>query len=192
MTRVSSVIVLLISFVVARSEIHLHHTDDGLSIEQYDCVIVQSSLSYCRRPREAMDLTRGDNDIHSCVPNGGELHRFSDLRSKNISINTLQHQWTITLETAEKYSLYLKGLRLSDGYLCRCLLSGAFGKNCEYQLPFGEIFEETLKWQLIVREENPQDEQIHGDIVCYQTLKCDSGVLCLDWREICEGVGVGG
>ena len=118
----------------------------------------------------------------------GELHWFSELQSKNISINTLQHQWTITLETVEEYSLYLKGFRLSDGHLCRCLHLGAFGKNCEYQLPDGETFEETLKWQLIVRKENPQEVQIHGDIVCYETLKCDSGVLCLDWREICDGI----
>ena len=26
-----------------------------------------------------------------------------------------------------------------------------------------------------------------GDIVCYTTLTCDSGLLCLDWRDICDG-----
>ena len=64
MTRVSRVIVLLISFIVARSQIYLHHTDDGFNIENDDCVIVQSSLSYCRRPSEPINLTRGENDIH--------------------------------------------------------------------------------------------------------------------------------
>ena len=30
--------------------------------------------------------------------------------------------------------------------------------------------------------------QIYGDIVCYRTLICDSGLLCLDWRDICDGL----
>ena len=25
-------------------------------------------------------------------------------------------------------------------------------------------------------------------MLCYETLQCDSGVLCLDWRDICDGV----
>ena len=27
-----------------------------------------------------------------------------------------------------------------------------------------------------------------GEIVCYSTLKCDFGLLCLDWRDICDGL----
>ena len=121
------------------------------------------------------------------MPNGGELHRFSDLRSQNITINTLQHQWTISLETVEQYSLYLKGLRLSDGYLCQCLLLGAFGRNCEHQLSVGQTFEEQLKWQVSERTKNQHVVHFLSDIVCYETLQCNSGVLCLDWREICDG-----
>ena len=30
--------------------------------------------------------------------------------------------------------------------------------------------------------------QIYGDVLCYETLQCDSGALCLDWREICDGI----
>ena len=62
--------------------------------------------------------------------------------------------------------------------------------NCEYQLPFGETFEETLRWQLMMRarQENEQKVQMYGDVVCYETLECESGLLCLDWREICDGI----
>ena len=75
-TRVSRVIVVLIHLIVIRSQIYLHRVNDGLGIEHYDCVVVQPSLSYCRRPRELIDLFR-DNDTQSCVRNGGEMHRFS-------------------------------------------------------------------------------------------------------------------
>ncbi|CAF0984607.1 unnamed protein product [Didymodactylos carnosus] len=30
--------------------------------------------------------------------------------------------------------------------------------------------------------------QDHGDVVCYERVGCDSGALCLDWREICDAV----
>ena len=29
---------------------------------------------------------------------------------------------------------------------------------------------------------------MYSDIVCYTTLICDSSLLCLDWRDICDGI----
>ncbi|CAF1372877.1 unnamed protein product, partial [Rotaria sordida] len=76
----------------------------------------------------------------------------------------------------------------TDGYLCQCIQASSFGKNCEYQLPIGNTVEQTLDWYAYVKNKNPEEVHIHGDIVCYETLTCDSGLLCLDWREICDGV----
>ena len=184
-------ILLLTALIFVESQVFLYRTDkQSFDTNHFDCVFVQSSsLWYCRRPTEEID--REDDPGQSCVKNGGELYRFSELRSKNISTNTLQHRWTtINLEQVEEYSLYLRDLRLEDGHLCRCLHLGAFGMNCEYQLPFGETFEETLRWQLMMRarQENEQKVQMYGDVVCYETLECESGLLCLDWREICDGI----
>ena len=39
-----------------------------------------------------------------------------------------------------------------------------------------------------MRKRNPEKVNSHGGVVCYQTLKCNSGLLCLDWREICAGI----
>ena len=177
---------LLITLVLVENRIYLYNTHDGLDIEAYDCALAQSLL-YCRRPRESIDLLR-DNDTHSCEQNDGQLHRFSALRSKNITVSAVLRQWKSSLERVEQFSRYLKNAREVDGYLCECLHPASFGKNCEYRLPVGERLEETLDWQLTMRENNPQEVQIYGDVVCYQTLKCDSGVLCLDWREICDGI----
>ena len=129
-----------------------------------------------------------ENDTLSCKQNDGQLHRFSQLRSKNVTPSTVLHQWRSTLERVEQYSLFLRDPNEKDGYLCGCLRSGSFGKNCEYQLPVGETFEETLQWQLIMRKNNSEEVQMYGDVVCYETLECESGVLCLDWREICDGI----
>ena len=178
--------VFLFSFFKVNSEIYLHNTNDALSIESYDCVLVNSSLFYCRRPSEPIDLFR-DKQSTECQFNDGRLHRFSELRSKNISISTILHQWRSSLERVEDYSRYWKDSSPSDGLICECLRPGSFGKNCEYRLPVGKTFEETLNWQLIMRKDNPWEVQAYGDIVCYQTLQCQSGALCLDWREICDG-----
>ena len=178
---------LLFSFFKVNSEIYLHHTNDALAIESYDCVLAQSSLFYCRRPSEPIDLLR-DNHTTECELNGGRLHHFSDLRSKNISVSAVLHRWRSCLERVEDYSRYLSDSSQSNGSLCECHRPGSFGKNCEYRLPVGKSFEETLDWQLLMRKENRWEVQIHGDVVCYQTLQCQSGALCLDWREICDGV----
>jgi hypothetical protein len=38
------------------------------------------------------------------------------------------------------------------------------------------------------RNDNPLKVQIYGDTICYTSLQCDSGLLCLDWRDICDGI----
>ena len=177
---------LFMMFFFVKSELYLSDTEDGLQLEYYDCFHVQS-LSYCRRPDLPIDLIR-DNDTSSCQGNGGHLHRFSQLRSKKTTISTILHQWRSGLERVEEYSRYQRNITAKDGVLCQCLQPGSFGKNCEYRLTFARTFEQTLNWQVSTRISNPVQVQIYGDIVCYKTLNCNSGLLCLDWREICDGI----
>ena len=181
---------LLISVFRVKGSIYLFNTNDDLKIEFYDCIRdVRSSLDYCRRPREPIDLVRENDTRSSCRDNGGELYRFSELRSKNISIPTILHQWKSTLERVEDYQRYTRDSSSQfDGWICQCHHLGAFGKNCEYQLPVGQTLEEILQWQLLKRKENTEKVQIYGDVICHETMKCNSGVLCLDWREICDGI----
>ena len=112
-----------------------------------------------------------DNETPSCNANGGKLHRFSELRSKNTSIATILHQWKSSVERLEEYSFYLRdSSSQSDRSLWECLHRGWFGKNCEYQLPRGETFEETLQWQRVMRNAYRQKVDIYGDVICYETL----------------------
>ena len=179
--------VFLLMLISVRGQLYLSDTEDGFQVEYYDCFLVQS-LSYCRRPDQPIDLLR-DTDTLSCQQNGGKLHPFSELQSNKTSISTIFRQWKSGIERVEQYSRYQKNLStIMNGSLCQCTETSAFGKNCEYRLPVGKTFEETLDWQLKMRKTNPVQVQIHSDIVCYKTLNCDSGQLCLDWREICDGV----
>ena len=187
MTLLGRISLLLIILICVENQIYLQETNDGLSVEFFDCVLVQSLL-YCRRPEEPFDLSR-ENDITLCHLNGGQLHRFSELHSKNISVSTVLHRWKSSLERVDQYARFRRGgVGEWDGYVCQCVDSSSFGKNCEYRLPMGKTFAETLHWQLAMRMNSSNQVQMFGEIVCYQRVACDSGLLCLDWREICDGV----
>ena len=70
----------------------------------------------------------------------------------------------------------------------QCEGESVFGKDCEYELPYGSTLEQTLDWQMEMRNADEWKVQIYGNITCYDGISCNSGVLCLDWREICDGI----
>ena len=39
-----------------------------------------------------------------------------------------------------------------------------------------------------LKTSNPKSSQLYGDVICYETFECNSGLLCLDWRDICDGI----
>ena len=168
-----------------KTSIYLFNTQDGSNIEHYDCFYIDSS-PYCRRPRNPINLIRTNQ--HFCNEmNNGKIHRFSDLRSKNVSISTVLHQWESSLEQVEAFGRYLRDRNESDGDLCQCQREYGFGKFCEYQLPIKGTLEDILNWQVMMRNVDQWEIQRLGHITCYDGISCNSGVLCLDWREICDG-----
>ncbi|CAF1405680.1 unnamed protein product [Adineta ricciae] len=140
-------------------------------------------LLYCRRPTEPIVLKR-DNDTQYCY-NDGKIHTFSSLVNNSINASFIRHNWNSGIEKIEDYMNYVTDE--INNYICECTNSQSFGRHCEYILPFGATFEETLQWELEERRKNKNDMQIYGDILCYKTILCDSGLMCLDWRDICDG-----
>ena len=171
----------------ADSKMYIYHTEDNGSVEFYDCIYARNLL-YCRRPKKPIYLAR-DNDSASCESNGGIIHFFPDLASSSeFNISVILHQWKSGLERVEQYLRYLSNSNESSGYLCQCSDSQSFGKNCEYRLPLGTSIDEILEWQLRMKSQSQSAAASYGSIVCYETYQCDSGLLCLDWREICDGI----
>lgn len=124
-------LLFVIGIIFVENTIYLHETNDGLEVEFYYCVFVQS-LFYCRRPHQPLNLIR-DNDNTTCHDNSGKRHRFSEIQAKNISINTILHQWNSSIERVEQYSRFLRGSSEWGGYVCQCIDRSSFGKNCEYR-----------------------------------------------------------
>ncbi|CAF1181153.1 unnamed protein product [Adineta ricciae] len=156
--------IFLLSF--AETTVYLYHTEDSLSAEFYDCVY-HNDLLYCRRPSTPIVLQR-DSHIQRCYHNG-KVHSFASIINDSIDVSFILHNWN-------------SGIEMVEDYLNR------FGKDCEYRLLLGETFEEELIREQIKKKRDPDELQVYGDILCYETLRCDSGLLCLDWRDICDGV----
>ena len=182
---------ILFTLPLVEHSLYLYNTEDNLSVEFFDCILHEGS-SYCRRPSQPMNLTRNHTEWH--CDNNGTPHSFLSLKNKDANVTVIIHEWRSSVEKVEEYMRYkkVKQQNVPDGgnehYLCECTHPQSFGKHCEYLLPMGTTLNDTLDWQLEMRRRDPWQMQIHGDIVCYRTLICNSGLLCLDWRDICDGL----
>ena len=169
-----------------QTSIYLFDTHDASSIDFYDCFFVDD-LPYCRRPRFPINLTRTHVPFACDGRRAGIKHRFSHLQSNKISISTVLHRWKSSLEQVEAFERFAHHHSEHDQELCQCEGEGVFGKYCEYQLPAGTTLKQTMEWQVTMRKVHEWQVQMHGNITCYEGIACDSGLLCLDWREICDG-----
>ncbi len=180
--------VILVLFILpfVDVKIYVYNTEDSPSVELYDCIF-QYGLFYCRRPAKPIALNRGSNSTIQCHQNGSS-HSFADLRQNEVSISTVLHKFKSSMEKVELYSRYMRNSSELDEYVCNCTEPQSFGKNCEYLLPMGTTFAETVTLENNLKRYYPRYVQEYGDVVCYKTLECNSGLLCLDWRDICDGV----
>jgi hypothetical protein len=184
---------MLVAFIVVPivdNSIYLYYTEDSPSTEFFDCINHQN-LFYCRRPTGPISLQR--NKISEQCYHNGTSHLFSSLLSNNITVSIVLHQWKSSIEKVEQYSRYIaqqiKSVDDDNKHLCQCHHPQSFGKNCEYFLPIdNNTFEATLNWEIQMRFLNREEMEKHGDVICYTTLNCNSGLLCLDWRDICDGI----
>ena len=175
----------------------VYQTENSPSMQSYDCVYVTykeaETMKYCRQLNESQRLQRHFNQ--SCH-NGGQLWSFEELTHRNISTNEVL-AWSSSMEQTDRYSKYLSNFTLDvgDRYLCNCTKSGSFGKFCEYEFYNGESdftgalikqFE-PLKMFTWNSDTVAPGSQLHNNRPCYRTFECDSGLLCLDWRYICDG-----
>jgi hypothetical protein len=137
-----------------------------------------------------------DRNFNQTCHNNGVLKSFKELSHLNISASDVL-RWSSSMEQTDRYSKYLSNnsFDVGDEYICNCTNRSSFGKFCEYQFYGGSTsFNETITKRFKpfkngVDEYGPINigSQLHGNRPCYMTLKCDSGLMCLDWRHICDG-----
>ncbi|UJR17958.1 hypothetical protein I4U23_004857 [Adineta vaga] len=109
---------------------------------------------------------------------------FDYLRSINITSEQL-FNWYASMDTIEEYE---SGVKV--GLFINCSQDDKFwfGPNCEYTFNSPKYFPDIVDIQFYEKKHIPDDLLSINNSVCFETggIECQS-VLCLDWREICDG-----
>lgn len=202
MMLLPAIILLVDFFVLCNGRILVYDTEIFMSLsERVDCIYVPDSVSddhggssagkvpYCLRPDIIENLIKVENECY----NEGEQKYFVDLLKENVRPFEVL-EWSSSVEMADEYAAsYYNNHSVfesneNQNFLCRCIRPSTFGKYCEYQLTHGaNSFEVSQIKQASIRQGRFLFHQLIGAIVCYKTLVCNSGLLCLDWRDICDG-----
>lgn len=142
-------------------------------------IYTEQLMPYCFRPTEG-------NHSSDFQFNTNLNITFDGLRKMNITSNMLL-SWSTTLDIAERYELFLNNYSNSslDGdvifYNCTPSWFGPFCHLTTYSTidAFRNFVDVTFDYK----------RSIFGDpeITCYIHLVCETQLLCLDWREICDG-----
>ena len=201
-----SIFIYLVLFLwhlptLSYSYVLLYHTENSPSAQHYDCIYytrtrVQDNIQgvkYCRQFNESQILERHFNQT---CHNNGQLWSFKELSFFNVSPSNVL-EWSSSLEQIDLYSKYLfnKSLEMKDDFICNCTDPSSFGKFCEYQF-YGQSnsFDDAIIKQFQPLENYTMKSgkvhvgsQLHDNRPCYMTRTCDSGLMCLDWRHICDG-----
>ena len=168
--------------------IPLYDTEDQNFVQYHDCIysMTEAEIPYCRRNELAQRYLR--NSRSNCL-HGGKKWLFSELFQRDITPNEIL-KWSSTIEMADNYAaVYYGHLNYTNiTFLCNCTMYGTFGKYCEYKLTHNStIFEESMITQFTIKAKHPMHLQIFGSYLLYQGIICESGLIDLDWRQICDG-----
>jgi hypothetical protein len=180
-------------FNVIYGRVLLYNTENEEAVEKFDCVYYMyddgEEISYCRRSGGSQLLDRNRNECD----NQGEKKLFRDLLDQEIDPSDIL-EWSSSVEMTDLYANVFYNRSLidedADRFLCNCTQSGTFGKYCEYQLTHNaKTFSQSIKKQFQQKKDGDSwNTQRYGKILCYETLPCNTGPLCLDWREICDRI----
>ncbi|CAF1341992.1 unnamed protein product [Rotaria sordida] len=160
--------------------LYTQHIDSKLN-EDFSYLINKQLTPYCRRP----DNDEKEEELSDILgENIANKISFNELRKQGITSEQLLN-WSAPIDLAERYEMNNQSSELF--YNCS---SPWFGSKCQYRFiynsswSFNEIVESSAKNQPYARS---------GVIIttCYPFfVGCRRGPwdLCLDWRQICNGI----
>jgi hypothetical protein len=188
-------------YICSNCHVLLYHTENSLSMQYYDCIFYTRSkvqdniqgVKYCRQLNESQLLQR---DFSQSCHNNGKLWSFKKLSLLNVSVSDVL-QWSSSMEQTDRYFKYLfnSSLDIEEEFICNCTNAATFGKFCEYEFYGGSTsFDDAITKQYKPLKSSSMDissvsagSQLHNNRPCYTTWTCDSGLMCLDWRHLCDG-----
>ena len=169
--------------------VRLYETQDSSSSEYFDCMYYVANfetIPYCQRPDVG---TFRSNLTYSSCQNNATMWYYTQLIELDIRPSQVL-RWGSSVEVADNYSntYYNRSEKCDTCFVCECTKLGSFGRFCQYQLTHNaESFEQALDAQFNQKNMNYFGIMQYGSITCYTTLECNYGLLCLEWRDICDG-----
>jgi len=139
-------------------------------------------VRYCRRltTTSNQDLVSEDNLLIS----NGKVLSFDRLREMSISASQL-FKWNAPIDVIEEY---ISGRK--TGLFVNCSDRGNlwFGSHCEYTFDSSFYLYQLLNERFNAKKNVPENILSITNGTCYELngVECRS-VICLDWREICDG-----
>jgi hypothetical protein len=172
-------LLLLLDGLPSNSFTLLYNTEDSISTQYYDCIYYTNLANSIQGVK------------HQNCSNRGKLLPFSQLKVMNISPDNVL-EWSTSVEQVDKYAKYFAqntSITASDFYLCNCTNPDVFGKYCEYKFYSNRLtFDQSITKQFEPTNDDRTGSQYHNNRPCYAThFDCDFGLMCLDWRNICDG-----
>jgi hypothetical protein len=145
--------------------------------------VAHQIIEYCLRPIEKYLFIENSSYINIIDDN----FTFMNLREKNISSEMLL-SWSAPIELTERYEIFLNNVSDSSSekqsLFYKCTLPW-FGPHCRF------TFDSDMDWSLISTITSHFKSRFRitegPTMTCYMHLRCQSFLLCLDWREICDG-----
>ncbi|CAF1635205.1 unnamed protein product [Adineta ricciae] len=179
------IILLALIINISQSIVFLYDTELSPGGEEFLCIyyVQNFTIKYCARAGKDKEVLSFNNSHSNC-----EKWKFSRLLHENISPWQVL-SWSSSIEEAERYAhiYYNRSINFDENdFLCKCTEQSSFGRNCEFQLLFNStVFSDAIEISFKAKE-NTDGHQMFGSIICYETLECNFGTLCLDWRNICD------
>lgn len=136
------------------------------------------TVRFCRQ-----STLNSSSDQKNNIINGTPVP-FHRLRSMNVTSEQL-FSWHAPMDIIEDYEV---GAEVGLFVNCSQHDEHWFGPNCEYTFDSSDYFPAIVYSQFSEKQGIPDDELSKDNSVCFETgdVECQS-VLCLDWREICDG-----
>ncbi|CAF1199696.1 unnamed protein product [Adineta ricciae] len=114
---------------------------------------------------------------------------FNTLYEQNITSQELL-QWSATIDLAERYQIYIENKKSfvpfkDDQYVFYKCSWPWFGPVCQFSFDY---FRSKYFHALVQDTFESKIPNINNTMItCYLHLKCDTLLICLDWRDICDG-----
>ena len=177
------------------SQFNLYQTDKTLMMSTfgYDCLYYELQIfvctsvcliPYCLRPEREKQT---DDQDKLCY---GNKMSFQQLKTNNVMTEDL-FWWNAPIEIIELYEKYLISDKLideNDQYYCNCSIQSQFGKSCQYDMDTDDKYRSFGDLLDISRFGSLKSEEHNEYLTCYTGIQCQTNLLCLDWRQICNGI----